>query len=164
MKKVIFVFAFMLAMIASGTVYAAKPVKVEDSLKQLAAEYEKVEGMDCMVIQKGEGLGLIKAMFNQQFGRKFMKGVTSMIIIDYTNASEETALALRQRIEAYKEVLDEFDISDEELNEGEYLKSYAKINSKTSISDFMILMEDNESKMLLYMGGELNIEKLDFNF
>lgn len=153
----------LVSMLTSVTLNAANPVKVEESVKQMAVEFENKEGMDCMVIEKGEGLGLIKAMFKQHFGRKFMKGVTSMVMIDYTNATNEVRDLFKSKVAAVANTLKEFDLGEMDLEEGEYVKSYASSHGENSVTDFMIMMEDKESMMFLYMGGELIIDQLDFN-
>lgn len=148
------------SILVSWTMFAA-PAKIEDSVRKLAADYEKVEGFDCLIIQKGEGLGLVKSMFNQSFGRKFMKGVTSIIMIDYSKASEEKVKEIHGIFDGFSATLEEIDLGEEEIQPGEYLKCFGKVEGKT-VSDFMIIMEDAEGKMLVYMGGVLNLEKLDF--
>lgn len=165
-KKLLSCFLIVASMLVSWTISAAESSKVEESVKAIAAEFENVTGVDCMVIQKGDGLALVKAMFNSQFGKKFMKGVTSMVIIDYSEASEEISNALRKKTESFKGVLQELKLDDKEFEEGEYARVYATINDNTnekeaSISDFMILLEDKESKMFLYMGGEILIDALE---
>lgn len=87
-----------------------------------------------------------------------------MVIIDYTNASEEVCVSLHKKLNSFSAVLDEFDMGEGELEEGEYVKSYATINGTTSISNFMAIMEDKESKMFMYMAGELNLKGFDFEF
>lgn len=165
MKKRLFAVCIAVSsLLASLNMSAAEPVKIADSVNQITLEFENVEGVECTSIKKGEGLGLIKAMFSKYFGRKFLKGVTSMVIIDYTNASEEVCASLRNRVETFSEVLDEFDLGEGELEEGEYVKSYATVNGTTSISDFMAIIEDKESKMFMYMSGELVIKGLKFEF
>lgn len=155
-------------MLVSWTISAAGPAKIEESVKAIAAEFENVTGVDCMVIQKGEGLALIKSMFNSQFGKKFMKGVTSMVIIEYTEASDEVGNAFRKKIDSFNGVLQELTLGEDESEDGEYVRAYATIKEggnkkESSISDFMILIEDNESKMFMYMGGEILIDALEFD-
>lgn len=164
MKKLFFVFVIALtSMMVGENVYAASQVKVEDSIIKMATEYENVSGVDCMMISQGEGLGLFKVLLNKQFGRKFMKDVTSVVIIDYSAASAEVVAELRAKVASFNGVLQEFDLGEDELAEGEYVKCLAKVLSDVVISDFLINMEDAESKMLLYMGGELNIENMDLD-
>lgn len=87
-----------------------------------------------------------------------------MVIIDYTGASEEVRSSLHDKLNSFSAVLDEFDMGEGELEEGEYVKSYATKIGTTSISDFMAIMEDNESKMFMYMAGELNLKGFEFEF
>ncbi len=116
-----------------------------------------------MVITQGIQLKLIKSAFQSKLGKEFMKRVTSMVIIDYSKASGAIYNSIRSRISSLTECLQEFEIDKETIKEGQYVKSYATINSPTSISDFMMIMEDKDNKMFLYIGGVLNIDKLELD-
>ena len=142
---------------------AQQKVDIEKSVKQMAAEFDNTKGVDCMVIDQGASLGMIKAAFKPKFGKEFMKDVTSMIIIEYSNATAEVRSAIRAKIESITAHLQDFSPGNGESKDGQYTKGYATINGTTSISDFMIVMEDDDNKMFLYMGGVLNIEKMELN-
>ncbi|MBQ5827198.1 MAG: hypothetical protein IIW47_00205, partial [Bacteroidales bacterium] len=65
---------------------AGYPYKTDDvgkTVKEIAEKYQDSTGVECMTIVKGEGLNLVKMMLKKEFGKQFIKGVTSITIIDY---------------------------------------------------------------------------------
>ena len=98
-KKLVLLVA--LTMMTMLTTYAKETSKVEVKVKQLTTKYEEVKGVDCMTVTNGFGLGLVKLMFNKQFGKEFMKGVTAITVIDYSDASQQTCQALRKELNAF---------------------------------------------------------------
>ncbi|MBQ5669195.1 MAG: hypothetical protein IIV29_00700 [Tidjanibacter sp.] len=161
MKKILLTTILTLSFVfAQWTAAAQQAIDIEKSVETIATELDSAEGVECMVITQGIQLKLIKGAFQQKFGKAFMKRVTSMVIIDYSKASGAIYNSIRSRISSLTERLQEFEIDKETIKEGQYVKSYATINSPTSISDFMMIMEDKDNKMFLYMGGVLDIDKL----
>lgn len=75
---------------AFSTATAQNSAKVESTFKEIIKKYEGTEGVECVSVVKGQGLDLIKAMLRKELGRSFMKGVTSINIVEYSEASEET--------------------------------------------------------------------------
>ena len=47
---------------ANWSVYADQPISVSDSVKQIIAEFKDAKGVNSVVIQKGQGLGFVKAI------------------------------------------------------------------------------------------------------
>ena len=104
---------------------------------------------------------MIKMMLNKQFGKEFMKGVTSITIVDYSDASEDVCKALRADIDASLSVLEEIDLDGMETDpSNRYLRSFASSVDEKAISDFIIVIEDNDTKTLMYMAGKIDIESL----
>ena len=139
--------------------YAQEPSKAGRKVDEIVKKYEFVEGVDCMTVAKGSGLGLLKSMFNKEFGKDFMKGVTSITIINYTDASQEVCQALRKELDVFLSLLEEFkDKNKKSTDEQEYIRSFALPIDEKTISDFVIAIEDKESNMILYMAGKIRIE------
>ena len=157
MKKVILLLA--LCVMSMVTAYAQEPSQVETKIKEIVKQYDPVKGVDCLIVAKGSGLGLIKVMLNQQFGKDFMKGVTSITVINYSEASQETCLALRNEIEQLATLLQDFKMGDEkEFAEYSYVKSLATIVGENAISDFIVAMESKDVKTIMYMSGKIKVE------
>ena len=140
--------------------HAQESSKVEIKVNELVKKYENVKGVDCMSVTKGLGLSMVKMMFNKQFGKEFMKGVTSISIIDYSDAPQSTCMALRKELDAFVSLLQEYKIGkDKELSKNDYLRSFAKIIDSSTISDFVVAVENKESKVIMYMAGKIKVEK-----
>ena len=102
---------------------------------------------------------MVKMMLKKEFGKDFMKGVTSITIIDYSDASEETCMALRKDLDAFMSILQEFDVSKEkQFADNDYIRCFASASESKVLSDFVIALENEESKMLMYMAGTIKIE------
>lgn len=141
------------------TAYAQEPSQVENKIKEIVKQYDAVKGVDCITVTKGSGLGLIKVMLNQQFGKDFMKGVTSITIINYSEASPESCQALRNEIDQLATLLQDFKLGDEkEFAEYSYVKSLATIVGENAISDFIVAMESKDVKTIMYMSGKIKVE------
>ena len=159
MKKIVLLFALSIMTMTFG--YAQGPSKAEVKMKEIVAKYEKVAGVDCTVLEKGSGLGIVKMMLNQQIGKDFMKGVTSIIIIDFSEAKEQTRKELNQDIDTFKTMLQEFKSDDDKDSAGkEKTRGFAYVSDDGTISDFLFASEDSESKMLMYMAGKINVKDL----
>lgn len=157
MKKIILL--LVLCVITMTNTYAQERSKAEVKVGEMVKQFEASNGVQCITVARGSGLGLVKAMFNQQFGKEFMKGVTSITIINYSDASAETCAALRQEIESLGEILMDFKMGEnKEFSEYSYAKSLANLQGDGSISDFVTALEDKETKMLMYMSGKIAVK------
>lgn len=146
-------------MMTAATTFAQSPSQAEKAARELVRKYNGSDGVECIVATKGNGLGLYKMMLNKEFGKDFMKGVTSITIIDYSSASEDVCIALRKDLDVFVSILEEFDLSDDKDYAGnEYIRCFASIMDSDTISDFVFAMEEGSSKMLMYMAGRIIVE------
>lgn len=159
-QKVIRIILLSACLLTAGfNSFAAQPDKIDDTVLKLAQKYENVEGVECLVVVKGEGLELIKMMLKKEFGKKFMKGVTAIVIIDYSNAAEDTCQALHKELDIFTSMLEEFNLNEEEgFSDSQFVRCFANESGSGVLSDFVVALEDGESKMILYMGGEIITE------
>ena len=149
-----------LALTTMVNVYAQAPSKVENKVNALVKKYENVKGVDCTTVTKGMGLNMVKMMFNKQFGKEFMKGVTSITIIDYSNAPQQTCTALRKELDAFTTLLKEYNLGNEkEFANNDYIRSFASPIDDKTISDFIVAVENKDSKVIMYMAGKIKVEK-----
>lgn len=146
-------------MMTAATTSAQSPSQAEKAARELVRKYDGSDGVECIVATKGNGLGLYKMMLNKEFGKDFMKGVTSITIIDYSSASADVCIALRKDLDVFVSILEEFDLSDDKDYAGnEYIRCFASIMDSDTISDFVFAMEEGSSKMLMYMAGRIIVE------
>ena len=157
MRKIVLLIALCAMILMTG--YAQEPSKVEIKVNELVKRYENTKGVECLTVGKGSGLGMFKAMFNQQFGKDFMKGVTSITIVNYGDASQEVGLELRKEVDALGSMLEEFKMGEGTNNpESYYIKSFASTSADKTISDFITIMENKDLKMIMYMAGKIKAE------
>ena len=149
-----------LAITASAVAaFAQNPSKVESVIKELVDKYETVEGVECIVAAKGSGLELIKMMFNKELGKDFMKGVNKITVIEYTSASQSTCAAVKKDIDVFPTILQEFDMNEIGDSSGnEFVRCFAAPSETNAIADFVMVLEDDSAKMLIYMAGKIVVE------
>lgn len=139
--------------------HAQESSKVEAKVNELVKKYENVKGVDCMTVGKGIGLSMIKMMFNKQFGKQFMKGVTGITIVDYSDASQQTCMALRKELDVFLPLLQEFKLGEEkEFSDNDYMRSFATPLDNNTISDFIVALETKDSKIIMYMSGKIKVK------
>ena len=160
MSRIIKFLAIALFACAMTPAYAQNSSKAEKTINDIVARYDGTQGVECMSVVKGSGLELIKMTLNKEFGKSFMKGVTSITIIDYSEASQETCTSLRKDLDVFLSVLQEFDLSEEEsFSKNEYLRCFSAVSDSGTLSDFVIAVEDDKTKMLMYMAGTIQVEQ-----
>lgn len=158
-KNLALLVALCMTTVAAG--YAQEPSKVEVKINEIVKRYENVKGVESVTVVKGSGLELVKMLFTRQFGKDFMKGVKSITMIDYSDATAEVCQALRKEIDAFSAVMKEFNLGEEKkFAEYNYIKSFASSVEENTMSDFITALEDNKkkTKMIMYMAGTIKIE------
>ena len=158
MKRIALLIALVLMTFVGG--YAQEPSQVEKTVDAIVKKYDDVDKVECITVTKGNGLEMFKMLFNKQFGKDFMRGVTSITVINYSDASEETCLALRKELDAFVTLLEEFNFSGEKkFADNDYVRSFASASSDAgTLSDFVVAIEKEDSKMVMYMAGEIKVE------
>lgn len=158
MKRIALLIALVLMTFVGG--YAQEPSQVEKTIDAIVKRYDDVDKVECFTVTKGNGLEMLKMLFNKQFGKDFMRGVTSITVINYSDASEETCLALRKELDAFVTLLEEFNLSGEKkFADNDYVRSFASASSDAgTLSDFVVAIEKEDSKMVMYMAGEIKVE------
>lgn len=156
-KKILILVVLCMTTIEVG--HAQESSKVEAKVNELVKKYENVKGVDCMTVGKGIGLSMIKMMFNKQFGKQFMKGVTGITIVDYSDASQQTCMALRKELDVFLPLLQEFKLGEQkESSENDYMRSFATTLDNNTISDFIVALETKDSKIIMYMSGKIKVK------
>ena len=160
MKRISLILATLLLAATTLSSYAQTNVNVEKAVNNIVKKHENSTGVNCMTVVKGNGLEMIKMMLNKEFGKDFMKGVTSITIIDYSDASEDVCAVLRKDLDAFLSILKEFDVSKEkQFSDNDYIRCFASVSESGTVSDFVIALEDEEkSKMIMYMAGAIKVE------
>ena len=156
-KKILILVVLCMTTIEVG--HAQESSKVEAKVNELVKKYENVKGVDCMSVTKGLGLSMVKMMFNKQLGKQFMKGVTGITIIEYSDASQQTSMALRKELDEFLPLLQEFELGEQkESSENDYMRSFATTLDNNTISDFIVALETKDSKIIMYMSGKIKVK------
>ena len=161
MKRLFIIQILLTTLLVSNHVdcIAQQSTDVQCTMEQIVTKDEESQGVSCMTVEKGSGLELVKMMFNKEFGKEFMRGVTKITVIDYSDASEETCMDIRRDLDLFISLLQEFDISEEqEFAENDYIRCFASASDTGTLSDFVIALEKDKSKMLMYMAGKIKVE------
>ena len=158
MKRILlFCLSLCLAIVCS----AQQSSEVEKIVNEVVKKYDGKQGVTCMTVAKGSGLELFKTMLKQEFGKTFIKGVTSITIIEYSDAPAETCKELHQDLDLFLSLLQEFDLSKEkDFSDNSFLRCFASESDAEAgtLSDFVAAIEDDKSKMLLYMAGQIKVD------
>lgn len=152
----------LLAVLAVMTVLngqAQETSQTEKAVDGIVKKYENIQGVESIKVAKGSGLELVKKMFVKQFGKDFMKGVSSITIIGYSEASPETCQSLHKDFDLFMSLLEEFHVGKEEaFADNDYIRSFTSVSDSGTLSDFVIAVENEDSKMLMYMAGDIKVE------
>ena len=143
-------------MLTGITGYAQQSDDVDKAVKDIMEKYDTSTGVESTVIEQGSGLGFVKMMLKKEFGKEFMKGVTSITIIDYSNASNETCKSLHNDLNSFLSLLEEFKISDKkEFSDNDFIRCFAASSSPGVLSHFIIALEKEKSRTIMHMAGKI---------
>lgn len=157
MKYLRLIQALLVTLFFAPLAFAQQSADVQNTMDQIVKKHETTEGVTCMTVAKGSGIEMVKMMFNKEFGKDFMRGVTSITIIDYSDASEQTCMTLREDLNAFIALMKEFDVSKEkQFADNDYIRCFASASDSGILSDFVIALESEDSKMVMYMAGKIN--------
>ena len=149
----------VMIMMTFASACAQELSQVEKMFGEMVKKYENIEGVECVSVVKGGGLEMMKMLLNKELGKSFMKGVTSITVIDYSDASQEVCLALHHDLDVFTSMLEEFNVSEEpSFSDNDYLRSFASVSDDGTVSDFIIAMENEDAKSIMYMAGEIKVE------
>ena len=158
-------FATLVALIlmAGFSAFAQNP-KVEQVMAEMVKKYENTKGVDCFTAVKGQGLEIMKLALRGKMGKDFMKGVTSITIIHYSDASEAVCQELRKDLDVFTSLLEEFNWKEDKDNKEAAGNSYTRCFACTSaaaegtLSDFVIAIEAEGAKTIMYMNGVITVK------
>ena len=140
--------------------YAQQSDEIEKAIKGIMEKYDGTTGVESTIIKEGSGLGLVKMMLKKEFGKEFIKGVTGITIIDYSNASNETCTSLRKDLDNFITLLEEFKISDKkEFSDNDFIRCFAASSSPGVLSHFIIALEKENSRTIMHMSGNIVAEE-----
>lgn len=151
-----------LVMLGVGTLHAAEPTTPSAVMSKIVEKYEDTDDVMCLAVGRGLTLEMLKMNLNKSLGKEFMKGVKGITIIEYSDASAQVCAALHKDLDVFTSLLEELDPDDGKGSKNEYKRVLANMKDVESgkISDFVIAIEDEESKIIMYMEGDIDIKAL----
>lgn len=150
-----------LLMLAIANVYAETPSDASKAMRELVKKYNDTKGVNCITVTKGKGLEIMKMMLNNELGKSFMKGVTSITIIEYGEASEQVCQSLRKDLDQFTSLLKEFNLGGaKDIAQNQYSRCFACISEADAgkLTDFVIALEEGNTKNIMYMEGEIVVK------
>ena len=155
-------FIVVCALVAISFSAAAQPKEssVREKIIELAKKYVDGKEVESFTFEKGSGLSVVKLALRKEMGKDFLKGIDIMIFISYDEAPAEMAEKVQKEV---KEIAKDLISKDapEDVTEGKKTLTYFDVDEETeSIHDMIIIIEDEKTKMLMYMGGTIKAEDM----
>ena len=148
---------FAIISIASN---AATTEQVDKAVKDIIATYKDSKGIETVSVAKGNGLEIVKMMLKKHFGKEFMRGVTSITVLSYGGATEAICNSIRKDLDTIATILEEFDVSgNKDFSQNDYMRCFAQRTEYRTLSDFVVALEKDQHKMVVYMAGEIKVEE-----
>jgi hypothetical protein len=133
----------------------------KDAVMSFMDKYKDVKGFSANTFVKGEGLGIVKAQMGRKMGKTFMKGVTIISMVDYSEAAKEVCDSIHADYGKYFSKFLDVEVPDSSKKDITYSRTFLMLDEdKSAITDFITIFEDKEVKVFLYMGGIIKSEDL----
>ena len=156
-----FIVLVAMVLLAGAAVYAENNAAAEQAMLELVKKYDKEKGVKSITVTKGRGLEIVKLLLNDKMGKTFMKGVTSITIIEYGGASAEVCEELRKEVDIFSSILTEFNMSEvKKAPQGDYSRGFVNVvdADEGRVSDFLVAVETDEMKSIIYMKGNIVLQ------
>ena len=161
LKRIFVTLCMVIALSLSAMAQTQDSSSIRNKMKALAEKYDEVNGIESLVCVKGSGLEMMKLMLRKEFEKDVIKGVDMIALIEYADATESEANAIRSEVDALSKGLEKVEMPEEEKPKAKRLGTYYKLSAdKKSISDMLILIESEEERCVMYLGGVIRDEEL----
>ena len=161
LKRIFMLFGALVALSLSAMAQSTDTQSIRKAMQKFADKYDDNERVSSMVFVKGSGLEMMKLMLRKEFEKDVIKGVDMIALIEYADATESEANAIRSEVDALSKGLEKVEMPEEEKPKAKRLGTYYKLSAdKKSISDMLILIESEEERCVMYLGGVIRDEEL----
>ena len=154
-------FVLICAAVVFATSVAAQTTdssSTRNSMMSMAEKYDDKQNVETFVCVKGRGLETMKLLLRKEMGKDFIKGVDMIILINYSDASNDTASTIIREVEDITKDFKQQELPDE-MTEGKYMRNFFKLGDDgESIHDMIIIIEEGTSKSVMYLGGVMRDE------
>ena len=153
------VFMLLCALVALSLSAMAQSADTQNPRK--AMQNEDSKNITSAVLVKGSGLELMKVMLRKEFSKDVIKGVDMIVLVEYADATESEADAIRSEVETLAKGLEKVEIPEGEKPKANRLGTYIQVSADgKSISDMIILIEEGDEKCVMYFGGVICDDEL----
>lgn len=133
----------------------------KDDVMSFLAKYQDVKGFESQTFVKGEGLGIVKAQMGKKMGKTFMRGVTIISMVEYSEVAPQVCDSIHADYGKYFSKFLDVEVPDSSKKDISYSRTFLMLEEdKSAITDFITIIEDKEVKVFLYMGGEIKSDDL----
>lgn len=145
----------------SAMAQSAEAQSCRKAMQKFAEKYEDSERITSLVLVKGSGLEMMKLALRKEFAKDVIKGVDMIVLVEYADATESEADAIRSEVETLAKGLEKVEIPEGEKPKANRLGTYIQVSADgKSISDMIILIEEGDEKCVMYFGGVIRDDEL----
>ncbi|MBR5138683.1 MAG: hypothetical protein IKV12_03960 [Alistipes sp.] len=142
----------------SATAQTLDGSSTRNSMEFMAEKYDDKLGVETFVFVKGRGLETMKLLLRKEMGKDFLKGVDMIVLINYSDASNDTANTIHSEIDSITKDFSQQELP-KEMTEGKNMRNFFKLGDDgKSIHDMIIIIEEETSKNVMYLGGVMKEE------
>lgn len=139
---------------------AQEQLTTNQAVGNLITKYQDTEGVDCINITKGEGLGTVKFAMRKFLSAKLLRNITQIAIIEYSAASSEMVNEVQNDLNTHFAQMQLF--VEETTEDGQKKRCLINCGDSTSdITDLIFIIESNDFRCCVYMHGTISREFLE---
>lgn len=126
-------------------------------IDNLIIKYQDTEGVNCINLSKGEGLGIVKLAMRKYMSAKLLRNITQIAIIEYSAASSDLVNDVQNDLNAHFAQMQL--LMEESTEDGQQKRCFINCSDSTSdISDVFLTIEGNEYRCCVYLHGTISRE------
>lgn len=132
---------------------------ISQSLDSLIIKYQDTEGVNCINLTEGKGLGIVRLAMRKYFSAKLLRNISQIAIIEYSTAPSDLVNDVQNDLNtrfAQMQLL-----AEETTEDGQKTRCLINCNDSTSdISDVFFTIESDKYRCCVYMHGIISREHL----
>lgn len=161
LKRIFMLLCALVTLSLSAMAQSAETQSCRKAVQKFAEKYEDSERITSLVLVKGSGLEMMKLALRKEFAKDVIKGVDMIVLVEYADATESEADAIRSEVETLAKGLEKVEIPEGEKPKANRLGTYIQVSADgKSISDMLIIIEEGDEKCVMYFGGVIRDDEL----
>lgn len=148
---------FTIALLLPLGLRAQEQLPISQAIDNLTVKYQNTEGVNCINLTKGEGLGIVKLAMRKYLSAKLLRDITQIAIIEYSAAPSDLVDDVRNDLNTH---FAQMQLLKEEINEeGQKMRCLINCDDSTSdITDLFLSIESDKYRCCVYMHGIMSRE------